>query len=287
VSYNIYEIPSQGTFVSTIQAAYDAYVNNAVNTVSGQQRYLVRGSAINNPPTKPTLTAPVSNITIDHFYTITWNASTDSDGDTIRYSVDLSTNNGSTYTTLISNLNALSYTYDFTNVAETTQAKLRIRAYDGTEYSSYEYSPTFTVAHKPSVPSFTKPSSSAEIDGIYNITWNQSSDPGGDSIKYQIELSTNNGSTYSTILTNVTGGSTNYDFSNAAETKQAKLRIKALDNYGNSSDWAYSPTFTISHGKAYVKINGVYTKVPVYVKLNGVYTKVSVYEKRSGTYVKI
>ena len=116
----------------------------------------------------------------------------------------------------------------------------------------------------PSVPgAITSPAAGAVVVDNYNISWSPASDaetaPGG--LKYEISLSTDNGSTWNVIyLTGPGVTSINYNFGQEHETNQAKIRIRAHDgtNYGN---YVVSGTFSIKKRYYYDK----YTTTSSYV----------------------
>ncbi|MBI4441188.1 hypothetical protein HY639_03400 [Candidatus Woesearchaeota archaeon] len=101
----------------------------------------------NNPPTVPTLVSPAQNETTrTRNPTFIWNASTDEDGDTLTYILQIS--NVSNFSTAIFNVSGLS-TLNFTNNTPllTTDIPLfwRVRAYDGTDFSNFSTVFNFTI----------------------------------------------------------------------------------------------------------------------------------------------
>jgi hypothetical protein len=55
-------------------------------------------------------------------------------------------NGGSTYHSIANNVSGTQYDYNFSAETDTSNAKLRIRAYDGYQYGAYGYSGTFTIS---------------------------------------------------------------------------------------------------------------------------------------------
>lgn len=148
---------------------------------------------------------------------------------------------------------------------------------------------TYTTNTAPETPVITSPIAGNSYDNLINITTNTVTDADGNNITFKIYLS-DDGTNYSLVRTSdsVASGSSldaTIDISAKAETTNAKLYVTVTDSNGaiSTSDVI---TFTISHGKVYAKVGGVYVKCKVYQKVSGVYQLVSLYWK-SGTYQKL
>ena len=111
-------------------------------------------------PTRPTITAPITGetITIGRTYAITWNPSTDPSvaQSLLKYNVDYSDNDGLTWheITALTSAGAQTVSWNTTGKAASPQYKIRVRAYNGTEYSSYHTTGRFILAAdvSPSAP---------------------------------------------------------------------------------------------------------------------------------------
>lgn len=122
------------------------YSYNGVHTASADKiQFRVTGTW-NRPPTNPS-SVRVDKTTPDIAQVIRWNASSDPDGDTVRYDVDFY--NGSSWSRKISNTTSLSWSHNTTNERAVTNARYRVRATDGKEYSSWVNSPVFEIRHVP------------------------------------------------------------------------------------------------------------------------------------------
>ena len=100
------------------------------------------------PPTTPTnlkISPSANNVYLTgETISISWDASTDPDGDAVMYDVDLY--NGSSWVSVASKITSLSKDYVLPNGLNTTAAKIRVRAIDNkTAASAYQESPVFTV----------------------------------------------------------------------------------------------------------------------------------------------
>jgi hypothetical protein len=103
-------------------------------------------------PGRPTLTAPVTGETIalGRTYNLTWIASIDPNiaQSALTYNIDYTLNDGFTWVEIVANTSAgaITYPWNTTGLSATPQAKLRIRAHNGTEFSSYYTTGRFTLA---------------------------------------------------------------------------------------------------------------------------------------------
>jgi|GEM_PF-2615067 len=115
-------------------------------------------------PSKPTLLTPNGSESIDSNYSITWLAATDQEStqSSLKYQVQLSTNGGSSWSDLLalSSAGQTSVTYDFSGTPATSNALIRVRAYDGVGYGPWDQSNAlFEIRHNqaPNAPTNTYP----------------------------------------------------------------------------------------------------------------------------------
>jgi hypothetical protein len=99
----------------------------------------------------------------------------------LKYHLQKSTDNGATWSDIaLTNAGVASYTYDFSNVPQTSTAKIRIRAYDGTSYGTWDESNgVFTIQHNaaPTAPTNLSPSSGVkDRAAVTRLSW-QHNDP--------------------------------------------------------------------------------------------------------------
>ncbi|MBU3929791.1 hypothetical protein KJ577_03765 [bacterium] len=103
---------------------------------------------INTPPPAPSLISPNGGeeLFADDVWTITWSTVTDSDGDTLYYDIDYSVDGGVSWNGITGNAQGSSYAWTVENTPY-EGALMRIRAYDGTDYSDFDESDsTFTIS---------------------------------------------------------------------------------------------------------------------------------------------
>lgn len=143
---------SGNTYGPVLYSYQGTFYNYAYGLGSGNDvRFRVTGTW-NTAPSTPG-SPRVDKSTADISQTFRWNASSDSEQSTsaLRYQIEFY--NGSSWTRVESSYSGTSRTASTVNATETTRARYRIRAYDGELYSSWAYSPYFTIDHVP--PSFS------------------------------------------------------------------------------------------------------------------------------------
>lgn len=96
------------------------------------------------------------------------------------------------------------------------------------------------------------------VDTNGTISWTAATDPDGDAMTYDVELSTNNGGAYAVIAAGVAGLNTVYNFSGQPSTTTAKLRVRAKDSAGVYGPYAtMAGNFTINHNAAPTAATGL------------------------------
>lgn len=121
---------------------------------SNHVRFRVTGTW-NTPPTTPT-NARVDKSVADISQTFRFNASTDAEQSQSQLRYDVEFYNGSSWSRVSTRQSGLTYTRNTTNNSQTTNARFRVRAYDGELYSGWGYSPHFEIRHV--APSFSSSS---------------------------------------------------------------------------------------------------------------------------------
>ncbi|MFN7139346.1 MAG: hypothetical protein ACK4UN_08410 [Limisphaerales bacterium] len=205
----------------------------------------------NIPPTAPTVTSPNGGETWNAQHTITWNPATDAETaqGSLRYHIQLSTNNGSTWKDIVAltNAGATSYTYDFTNEPETSTAKIRIRAYDGTSYGPWDESNgVFTIQHNqaPTVPTNLSPSGGTPKDraSVIRLSWQHNDANNDPQAKFDLQWRLQGAQTWNTV-TQVT---TNQYWDAPANTFPRGIiewQVRTYDQAGLSSPYSNIQTF--------------------------------------------
>ena len=108
----------------------------------------------NNAPTVPMLTFPVGGESVSGIATITWNAATDSDQleSELVYEMEFTIDDGVNWLPEFDQADGISttggtgsYTWTLTNLSDTPNAKVRIRAFDDVNYTGWTESGRFTI----------------------------------------------------------------------------------------------------------------------------------------------
>ncbi|GMX61890.1 hypothetical protein Elgi_16940 [Paenibacillus elgii] len=108
--------------------------------------------SFDGPPTAPLVTSPNGGEIWDGSSTIFWNPANDADTtqSNMQYQIQFSRDGGANWRDLVAltNKGAVSYSYDFSTEPDTTNALIRIRAYDGKIYGDWDQSNApFTIMH--------------------------------------------------------------------------------------------------------------------------------------------
>ncbi|MEJ8546633.1 hypothetical protein [Brevibacillus borstelensis] len=106
----------------------------------------------------------------------------------------------------------------------------------------------------PTVPTLLTPNGGETWNALHTITWLAASDPEEpqSSLRYNIQLSVDNGTNWKDIVPLTQAGVTSYsyDFSHEPETSLARVRVRAYDGY-SYGPWDESDgVFTIIHNQA-------------------------------------
>ncbi|MGI0088645.1 MAG: fibronectin type III domain-containing protein [Nitrosotalea sp.] len=187
-------------------------------------------STVPHPPTGLTATAASSSQ-----INLSWNAPSSNGGSAITgYMIERSTDGGTTWSTVQSNTGTTATTYSDTGLAQGATYAYRVSAINnvGTSTPSNTSSATtFTVPQPPAGLKATSASSS-EID----LSWTVPSSNGGSTITgYEIERSTDSGTTWSTVVANTGSTSTAYSDSGLAHNTIYTYRVSAINAVGIST----------------------------------------------------
>lgn len=177
---------------------------------------------------------------------ITWGAS-DNIGVT-SVTLEYSTNGGVSYAPIASGLsNSGSYSWLIPN-APTTQALVRITAFDGGSNQASDVSNAVFIIRDVSAPSVTVNSpNGTEVWAAasqHNITWTATDNLAVSSIT--LEYSTNSGGAYTTIATGEANDGTYLWTLPNTVSSQALVRAKAFDAVGNQGSDVSNAVFTIA-----------------------------------------
>jgi predicted methyltransferase len=176
------------------------------------------------PAPTMTLTNPNGGNTLNagSNYNITWTSANTTD-----INLEYSTNGGTNWTTIASQLAAGTGSYSWTvpNVSTTT-AKVRISDYYNTSFNDVSDA-NFTITPAASI-TLTNPNGGNTLSAgnNYNITWSATN-----VANVNLELSTNGGSSWNSIVTNISATTGSYNWSvPATPTTTARVRVSSATN---------------------------------------------------------
>lgn len=125
-----------------------------------------------NLPTTPAVLTPISGETVDSNYNITWTPATDPINvqSSLRYNIQFS-NTGSTWNDIVAltTPGVSSYSYNFLSASESTNAYVRIRAYNGLEYGPWGTSKSFNIKHNSAPNAPTNPNPGTVSSSSYTL----------------------------------------------------------------------------------------------------------------------
>jgi hypothetical protein len=231
-----YHFPIAGTI--NVYDSSGSVIASSPASVYGGDAYSVNVSSGGNPtaPQPPTNLSATS--TSSSQINLSWNAPSNNGGSPITgYEIERSTDSGSTWNVLVSNTGSVSTTYSDTGLGANTSYLYRVSAINsvGTSSPSNTSSATTgTVATAPQPPTGLAATtiSSSQI----NLSWTAPSNNGGSVITgYQIERSTDSGSTWSILVANTASTSTTFSDTGLAANTSYMYRVSAINSVGTSS----------------------------------------------------
>lgn len=202
------------------------------------------GSVTTNtaPTTPPSISVP-QTIRGGDTITVSWGAASDAQGNLEGYILERSTNGGSSWSQIYQG-SALSTT----NTVQfgTYSVMYRVKAYDSEGLQSgYKTSSQVTVINNtaPTAPGSITVPETVLAGGTVSISWTAATDSQGDALTYQLERSTNGGSTWTKIYD---GGQLAYTDTINQSWTTVRYRVRAYDVYT-----AYGPYTTSDQRTVY------------------------------------
>ena len=224
------------------------YVGVDIPSSSSRSVTVTLEPGVSDPPTV-TLNSPDGGETwyIDSFFDVTWTA--DDDVGVVGVDILLSADGGATYPHTIVTGTADDGVYSWqVDVAPTSEARVKVIAYDGDMQSDEDVSDAdFTIADG-SAPSVTVTAPDGGevwyVDSFFDITWVATDNVGVTSI--DILLSTDGGATFPTTVATEEANDGIYSWEvPATPTTEARIKIVADDGSGNSGEDASDADFEI------------------------------------------
>ena len=199
------------------------------------------------PASAPTVTYPNGGEVVDKTHIITWNPSTDPEGNRITYQVQLSLNRGQSWKTIGSNIVGTSFAYNFSNDAETSLALIRVRAFNTYSYGQYDTSNgVFTIEHNvaPSTPSSLKPNGTVfDRTKTNKFEWKHNDSPNDVQSRADIRWRIVGTTEWRNSVSN--GPDTEYYFASLTiPNGQIEWQVRTYDAKGLVSPWSQIAVFT-------------------------------------------
>jgi hypothetical protein len=207
---------------------FRAFAINAIGTsVASNDTSSLTAISLPGAPTGVTAVAGVQSVSLS------WTAPVSNGGAAISaYRIDVSTNNGSTYTTQVMNTGSTSTTASISSLTGGTAYVFRVAAINSLGVGAYsDPSTSVTATSVPGAPtSVAGTASGANIA----LTWTAPTSTGGSPITgYKIEISSDNGSTWTTVSANTGSTSTSATVSQLS-TGNYRFRVSAINAVGTS-----------------------------------------------------
>lgn len=246
--YGIEQVDGSINYVFYSSFRLRAYgLDGKETSTSVNEQFVVVSTGSNGAPTVPTYIEVPSSIKSGTTVTVSWGYSTDDDGNFEGYILERSTNGGTSWTQIYQGSER---SVDNTVASGLATVKYRVKAYDssGAE-SEYCTSATITITNNsaPTTPSSISVPSSIQGGSSISISWGTSTDEDGNLSGYQLEVSTNGGSTWTTVYS---GLGTTTTYSVVYGTSSVVFRVKAYDSEGASSGYKVSSTVSVTNNTA-------------------------------------
>ena len=225
-------------------------IASSPENIYGGDAFAVSGGGTATAPQPPTnLSAQAVSTTQIN---LSWSAPANNGGSAITgYMIERSTDNGTTWSTIVSNTGSTSTTYSDTGLSPSTAYTYRVSAINaiGTSSPSNTASATTNVQMTVPQPPIGLTASSTQVSTI-NLSWNAPASDGGSPITgYQIQRSTNGGS-WSTIVSNTDSTSTTYSDTGLLPLVTYSYKVSAINAIGTSSPSNTASTTTYLAGPA-------------------------------------
>ncbi len=162
------------------------------------------------------------------------------------YKIERSTDNGSTWSTLVANTNSTTRHYSDTGLVRSTTYFYRVSEVTlgvSSSPSNWAGATTYNVVPSAPVSLIANAFNSSQID----LSWTVPNDDGGAPITgYEIERSTDNGSTWSVIISNTNSTGTTYSDAGLSPNTTYTYRVSAINSIGTSSPSNTASATTLS-----------------------------------------
>jgi YVTN family beta-propeller protein len=251
-------IPSGGSVSSLLTVSVPSSVSSGeyTVTVTGTNGSLTRSTYVSVlvytvPPSAPqslsATTVSASQINL------IWSAPSDNGSSAITgYKIERSTDTGSIWNTIVSNTGSTATTYFDAKLIHSATYTYRVSAINSVGTSSPSNTASATTLNAVPTPP-TGLSATVVSTSQINLGWNSPSDNGGTPVtSYMLERSTNDGSTWNTIVSNTDSTGTTYSDTGLSPNTTYTYRVSAINSVGTSN-----PSSTASATTPILNVGGV------------------------------
>jgi parallel beta-helix repeat protein len=198
--------------------------------------------------TKPMITYPISTYLSYHTtINITWGPSSDTFSHSITYAINYSSDGGNDWVPLVTGMEETYYLWNITGVPESTNYSLRVGAVcsEGViAVRQLQY--TFTVFHHAvSIPYILYPNGGEHISGVCSVQWQMSQCTYHHSVVYDLYFSSDEGTSWHLIQSNIESNQYNWDTSGLGSVTQCRLKVVARCNQSASAEDVSGAAFSI------------------------------------------
>lgn len=240
---------AKGIYLTTVQAEDGTYPNNGRHT---DEYWYVRSSEVNEPPSPPIVLSPNGGEVVTAPYTITWQPATDiNTNTTLTYQIELTTNNGREWERIADGIAGTQFPFSFAGNPDTSTAKVRIRANDGSLYSNWDESDeVFSISYNypPNPPYDLKPTMGDIVDSEKTVRFQWvHSDPNGSDPQSKFDIVWRPaGESVWNYISETTPRQYQDVPSFTLPVGEIEWQVRTYDQAGLASDW--SPVYVFTSG---------------------------------------
>ncbi|MFQ5981179.1 MAG: right-handed parallel beta-helix repeat-containing protein [Candidatus Heimdallarchaeota archaeon] len=198
----------------------------------------------------PALTFPTGGETLSGTVDVGWRAAKHTWAHTVTYTLYYSTDGGTSWNPLATNLTATSYAWETTTTPDGTNYLLKVNAACTGGLSAETVSLTaFTVHNAISIPTIASPNGGETLQGTVTIEWAATVDSANHAITYAVYSSSNEGVTWTLLASGLTATSYSWDTTTGPNGLSYLLKVAATCSEGGTTEDVSDGTFAIQNGE--------------------------------------
>ncbi|MHA2271254.1 MAG: right-handed parallel beta-helix repeat-containing protein [Candidatus Hodarchaeales archaeon] len=198
----------------------------------------------------PALTFPTGGETLSGTVDIVWRAAEHTWAHTVTYTLYYSTDGGTSWSPLATNLTATSYAWETSTVTDGTNYLLKVNATCTGGLSAETVSLTpFTVHNAISVPTIASPNGGETLQGTVTIEWAAAVDSANHAITYAVYSSSNEGVTWTLLASGLTATSYSWDTTTGPNGLSYLVKVVTTCSEGGTTEDVSDGPFAIQNGE--------------------------------------